>query len=104
MNIDALKKALAVAPACRFVVVTDALFWQLYDAMELRPRKATWRAPLDAACAKIMNTLLAHNQLPHADHLTDVTWHLTEHHGIRVIRGAAETLSSAGHVAGFEVY
>jgi len=87
MDISALKKALAIRPDSRLVIVTDELFWQLYDAMELVPREANWRAPQDPACEKVMNTLLARCYLPRADQLSEVTWHLTQHNNIRIVRG-----------------
>jgi hypothetical protein len=103
MPLDLLKKALAVARGSRLVIVTDELFWQLYDAMELSPRKVGWRAPQDPACEKIMNTLLARHHLPRADQLTEVTWHLTQHGSIRVIRGLPAGRVLNGQPVDFEI-
>jgi hypothetical protein len=104
MDSNRFKKALAAAPGSRFVLVTDQLFWQLYDAMELTPRKVSWRAPQDGACTKIMNALLASQHLPRAHELAENTWHMNEHDILRVIHGLTEKRDTDGRLMDFEVY
>jgi len=88
MSIDDLKKALTRDKPKAAIVVSAKLFRQLYEAAELRPRRQRWEAPSDAACKKVLDTYLQLERLPMSDQLFTVTWHLTAHNEVRIVKDA----------------
>jgi hypothetical protein len=86
MSMIDLKSALAETTPRRAVFVSDSLFWELYDELELTPRKHEWRSPRDFVCKKVLDALLINQRLPKADKVEDMTWHLVHHGMARVVR------------------
>ena len=86
MSLQSLRAALRTAPSTCAVLVSDTLFWELYETLELCPQRHPWRAPQDSACKKVLDALLANQQLPRSDQIGEITWHLVRHDKLRVVR------------------